>query len=70
MNEHETRAWALLVAELKNGGNFCRVKSCEGGLIELSPRQFAYLEAIERYIADKNYWGVSDDGRRLSGEVS
>jgi predicted RNA-binding protein with RPS1 domain len=70
MSEQEIRAWTLLIAEVKNGGSFCNVKNCEGGLIELSPRQHSYLKVIERYIADDNYWGVSDDGRRLSGEVS
>jgi len=45
------------------------VKSCEGGLIELSDRQRHYLESIERYIADNNAWGVSDEGTHFSMEV-
>jgi len=69
MNEQEIRAFALAIAEIKNQGNFCRVKSCEGGLIELSERQQNYLASIERYIADNNIWKVSDDGRPLSMEI-
>ena len=70
MNEKQKiRAFALAIAEIKNQGTFCRVKSCEGGLIELSERQQHYLESIERYIADNNAWGVSDDGRQFSMEI-
>jgi len=69
MNEQEIRAFALAIAEIKNQGKFCSVKSSEGSLIELNDRQRNYLKAIERYIADDNAWGVSDDGTHFSMEV-
>jgi len=69
MNEQEIRAFALAIAEIKNQGAFCRVKSYKGGLIELSERQRHYLESIERYIADNNAWEVSDDGRQFAMEI-
>jgi predicted RNA-binding protein with RPS1 domain len=67
--EQEIRAFALAIAEIKNHGEFCNVKSCEGGLIELSERQRHYLESIERYIADNNAWPISDDGTPFSMEI-
>jgi hypothetical protein len=69
MNEQEIRAYALAIAEIKNHGEFCRVKSCEGGLIELGERQRHYLESIEKYIADNKFWPVSDNGRQFSMEI-
>jgi len=69
MNEQEIRAFALAIAEIKNQGEFCRVKSCDGSIIELSDRQRNYLKSIERYIADNNAWDISDDGRKFSMEI-
>jgi hypothetical protein len=70
MNDNQViRAYALAIAELKNNGVFCRVRNYGGSIVELSERQRNYLAAIERYIADNNYWDVSDDGRSFSMEV-
>jgi len=70
MTEQEIRAYALMIAEIKNQGKFSNIKNCEGSILELNPRQLTYLEAIERYIADKNFWKISDNGKHYSGEVS
>jgi hypothetical protein len=65
----EIRAIALAIAEIKNNGAFFRVRNYGGSLVELCERRRNYLAAIERYIADNNYWDVSDDGRRFSMEA-
>jgi hypothetical protein len=68
--EQEIRAFALMIAEIKNKGGFFNVKNCEGSIIELNERQVNYLQAIERYIDENNYWSISDNGRKLEGTVT
>ena len=68
--EQQIRAFSLLIAEVKNQGKFTKLKKGQSYIIELNDRQEGYLKAIENYIADKNFWPVSDEGQRLSGEVS
>ena len=66
--EQEIRAWALLIAEVKNQGHFAKVLKGHQ-IIEFNDRHLNYLAAIEAYIATKNYRLVSDNGDRLSGEI-
>ena len=44
MTEQEIRAYALMIAEIKNQGKFSNIKNCEGSILELNPRQLTYLE--------------------------
>jgi len=71
MNEQETRAFALAIAEIKNQGNFCNVLNCDGSVIELTERKLNYLKAIERYITGNSYRNVVyTEEPALSCEVS
>ena len=67
--EQEIRAWALLIAEVKNRGNFSNLNRGEKYVVELNDRQLAYLEAIGNYISESNHRPVSDNGRPFSCEV-